>query len=258
MPDIKILLLIAIALMDPLSACNSKKKKTGDSNRLSQDSSYLYKVKHSTNTPIINSEWDGEIWGKTEALKLENYMGEMPSHFPPTFVKLQYDAHYIYLIFKVNDQYIRAIETKTHGRVWEDSCVEFFFTPGADTEIGYFNFEANCKGVYLFQYHLTAENQSGFVSSKDCSEISISHSIKKDVSIELTEPQIWSLEYRIPIKILSNYMKVDKPETGTIWRANFYKCGDKTSHPHWLTWAPVHYPKPNFHLPEFFSQIQFE
>jgi hypothetical protein len=53
-------------------------------------------------------------------------------------------------------------------------------------------------------------------------------------------------------------MKVEKPGPGVTWRANFYKCADKTSHPHWLTWAPVNYPKPKFHLPEYFGRIEFE
>jgi hypothetical protein len=40
--------------------------------------------------------------------------------------------------------------------------------------------------------------------------------------------------------------------------ANFYKCADQTSHPHWLTWASVDYPQPKFHLPEFFGRLVFE
>ncbi|MCB0276848.1 MAG: diguanylate cyclase, partial [Calditrichaeota bacterium] len=27
---------------------------------------------------------------------------------------------------------------------------------------------------------------------------------------------------------------------------------------HWLTWAPVEHPKPNFHLPEFFGTLVFD
>ncbi|MEW6117215.1 MAG: carbohydrate-binding family 9-like protein, partial [Nitrospirota bacterium] len=40
------------------------------------------------------------------------------------------------------------------------------------------------------------------------------------------------------------------------WRANFYKCGDATSHPHWASWAPVE--ALNFHLPHCFGTICFE
>ena len=36
----------------------------------------------------------------------------------------------------------------------------------------------------------------------------------------------------------------------------FFKCGDKTSHPHWASWNPV--DELNFHLPRCFSEIIFE
>ena len=40
-------------------------------------------------------------------------------------------------------------------------------------------------------------------------------------------------------------------------RANFYKCGDKTAHPHFLSWNPVEVPHPDFHRPEFFGKLIF-
>ena len=43
---------------------------------------------------------------------------------------------------------------------------------------------------------------------------------------------------------------------GRAWRANFYKCGDQTSHPHWAAWSPV--DELNFHLPRCFGTIAFE
>jgi hypothetical protein len=38
-------------------------------------------------------------------------------------------------------------------------------------------------------------------------------------------------------------------------RANFYKCGDLTAHPHFLSWNPIDLPKPDFHRPEFFGTL---
>jgi hypothetical protein len=215
-------------------------------------------VKHSSEPHEINSEWDRRIWNETNSLILGNFMGEKPSHFPGTEVKLKYNEDNIYLIFKVKDKYIKAVAKETNEKVWLDSCVEFFFTPGPDTERGYFNFEANCKGVFLFQYNLNNGAKKGFVSNEDCKKVKISHSLAREVGHETSEPENWTLEYSIPISILSNYMKVNKPEPGVSWRANFYKCADNTSHPHWLTWAKVDYPKPKFHLPEFFGRLDFE
>jgi hypothetical protein len=41
-------------------------------------------------------------------------------------------------------------------------------------------------------------------------------------------------------------------------KANFYKCGDELSQPHYLSWNNIKSGKPNFHLPEFFGEINFK
>lgn len=227
-------------------------------NKDKEEIQFSYLVKLSSEAVNINAKWDKNIWNNTNAIQLENFMGEQPAHIPKTKVKLRYDENNIYVIFKVADKYIKAVAKETNGRVWEDSCVEFFFSPGPDTERGYFNFEANCKGVFLFQYHLNNGEINEFVSTKDCDKINISHSLERNAELEIIEPLEWSMEYSIPLSILAKYMKVEKPGEGVSWRANFYKCADKTSHPHWLTWAPVDYPRPKFHLPEFFGRLDFK
>jgi hypothetical protein len=248
----------ALLLLMPLLLIQCKKLNMNKTDMASENIKYAYKVKKSTESHDINSKWDKEIWEKTKSIRLNNFMGDSPSHFPETNVKLRYDRDNIYVIFNVNDRYIKAVEKETHGRVWEDSCVEFFFTPGPDIERGYFNFEANCKGVFLFKYHLGNSETNGTVSLEDCKKIKISPSLSRNVEQESAEPENWTLEYNIPISILSKYMKVDQPKPGASWRANFYKCADKSSHPHWLTWAPIDYPEPQFHLPEFFGELNFE
>jgi hypothetical protein len=246
-------LILVFLLFLQCNALNINKKKAENGGN-----KYIYPVKRSTGLPAINAVWDKEIWDNARSIRLSNFMGERPSHFPETRVKLQYDKDYIYVIFHVKDQYVKAVAKETNGQVWMDSCVEFFFSPGADVERGYFNFEANCKGVYLFEYHLKDGTVKDFVRAEDRTKIEIAHSLKTDVEQEFTQPLEWTLAYRIPVDILKKYMKVDEPGPGVSWRANFYKCADKSSHPHWLTWAPVDYPKPKFHLPEFFGRLEFE
>ncbi|MDE6269894.1 MAG: hypothetical protein K2M12_03440, partial [Muribaculaceae bacterium] len=41
-------------------------------------------------------------------------------------------------------------------------------------------------------------------------------------------------------------------------RANFYKCGDLLSTPHFLSWNRVDTPHPDFHRPEYFGAIKFD
>lgn len=218
---------------------------------------HIYEVKACKQEMIIDADWNKPVWKETQPVRLENFMGERPAHFPPVEMKMRYDNNNIYVIFKVDDQYVKAVATETNGRVWEDSCVEFFFTPGPDSRAGYFNLETNCIGTFLLQYHNLAANDDGFVSQADNQGIEIKSSIQIDVSEEYKDPLTWFLEYKMPLDFLKNYLSYEQPAPGVRWRANFYKCGDKTSHPHWLTWAPVDFPQPKFHLPEFFGTIEF-
>ena len=48
--------------------------------------------------------------------------------------------------------------------------------------------------------------------------------------------------------ILVQYCGGAPPVPGDRWRANFYKCGDETSHPHWASWSPV--GRLDFHRPQ--------
>ena len=88
--------------------------------------------------------------------------------------------------------------------------------------------------------------------------IEIATSLPSLIENEIVEPTSWTLEYKLPISILGKYTNVAKPAPGIKWKANFYKCGDKTSHPHWLTWSFVDKPNPNFHSPSFFGVLAFE
>jgi hypothetical protein len=251
MKIISVLLITCLCLSVLTIQCRNKGDKSSGKN-------YTCRVRKTDIPPEINAVWNHRAWKSAQTLWLSNFMGERPSHFPETRVKLLYDSQNIYVIFNVRDRYVRAVEKEINGKVWLDSCVEFFFSPGADTERGYFNFEANCKGVFLFEYHPGNGDSSGFVGIEDCNKIEISHSLQQNVENEITEPVEWNLEYTIPVSVLKKYMKVDEPGPGVTWRANFYKCADQTSHPHWLTWATVNYPSPKFHLPEFFGRIVFD
>ena len=222
------------------------------------DKKYVYKTRPVSEPLTINADWNKKIWNDTESARLINYMGDKPTPFPEVQVKVRYDDKNIYVIFRVNDQYVRAVAKENNGRVWEDSCVEFFFTPGPDIKRGYFNLETNCKGIFLMQHTKKGGVGREPIDKDDFNKITIAHSLSKNAEIEITEPVTWTLEYSIPITLLEKYMKVEKPGKGVRWRANFYKCGDKTSHPHWVTWAPVINPTPQFHLPEYFGWLDFQ
>ncbi len=232
--------------------------KYSTSEKQANQMKHTYEVLDCKQEIIIDANWNKPIWTGTKSIVLKNFMGDRPAHFPHTEMKMRYDQNNIYVIFKVDDQYVKAIAKETNGKVWEDSCVEFFFTPVSDTEVGYFNLETNCIGTFLMQYHNQISNDDGFVGKDDYQKIQIASSINQDVEEELNEPLTWYIEYKLPVAILTNYLPFEQPGPGVKWRANFYKCGDETSHPHWITWAPVNFPQPKFHLPEFFGWLEFK
>lgn len=213
-----------------------------------------YKAKRIDKRIRPDAVWDKEPWTGIKALTLKNYMGDKPKHFPLTKAKVAYDDEAIYVIFRVEDQYVRAVVKENQGPVFRDSCVEFFFSPDGDR--GYFNLEMNCGGTMLF-HHQIKPRESVHIDEELIEKVEVAHSLPKIVDPEIEEPVTWTVEYRIPFSILKKYADFITPEAGTVWRANFYKIADKTSHPHWLTWSPVQNPEPNFHLPQYFGEIEF-
>ncbi len=216
-----------------------------------------YEVHRLTEAMSIDGDWDKPQWRDVKPIEIKNYMGEKPEYQPVTQAKMLYDDDNVYVIFRVKDQYVRAVAKEYHGPVWKDSCVEFFFTPGKDRSLGYMNLETNCGGTALFHYQNPPEKGMKEVTIADMKRIKIAHSLPKIVEPEITEPITWTLEYRLPLAIIEKYCQVTRPGAGVIWRANFYKCVEHNSHPHWLTWSFVDYPKPSFHKPKFFGTLEF-
>jgi hypothetical protein len=216
-----------------------------------------YNVTKVPNFSSIDGGWDSEPWNTIKPVDLVNYMGDEPEHFPKTQAKVAYDNSAIYVKFRVEDQYVKAVHNKNQDPVYKDSCVEFFFTPGTDIKKGYFNLEMNCGGTMLFHHQVVPRKGAVAISNEDIQQIPVAASLPKLVDPEISEKTTWQVTYRIPFSILKKYHDFDDPVPGTIWRANFYKCADETSHPHWLTWAPIDNPTPDFHRPEYFGKLEF-
>lgn len=64
----------------------------------------------------------------------------------------------------------------------------------------------------------------------------------------------WNLVVAIPLDLIGLHYEGKPIEM----RGNFYKCADLTASPHFLSWAPIDTPQPDFHRPEFFRPITLE
>jgi hypothetical protein len=149
------------------------------------------------------SSWQKAPWDEVSSQKLNCHMGAYPPHFPDTRVKLAYDEQAIYLMFRVQDRYVRALAQTDQDRVYQDSCVEFFFTPGPDPEQGYFNLEMNCGGTILFHFQTLPRQNPVEIPVSDCALILRDASLPKVMSPEVQDPVRWFLGARIPFDLLS-------------------------------------------------------
>ncbi len=205
----------------------------------------------------VNADWEKSPWTSIQAINIENQMGDDPKFRPRTEVKMAYNADNIFVIFKVDDRFVRSVIEEANGPVYGDACVEFFFAPDALQPLKYFNLEVNCGGTPLMHYVTKPREEFYKLKSNELDQLEIVHSMPDVVDPEMVEPVTWTLAYRIPLVMLEGIVKIDRPGPGVSWRANFYKTANTNSNPHYFTWSPVEFPKPNFHLPEYFGTIVF-
>lgn len=159
--------------------------------------------------------------------------------------QLCYDSENLYVhLYAVEDE-IRAEYTAPLSPVYEDSCLELFFTNEAHES--YFNFEVNPNGCLHVQAGPARNNRVSIVKGNDAEYF--------EIKAQRTEDG-WEVAYRIPLEFIRIFWP-DYEFSGDLL-ANAYKCGNQTVHKHYLTWNPVRSETPDFHRPEDFGRMSFE
>ena len=196
-------------------------------------------------------------WKTIPVGMLRHSMGNSLRPLPRVEFRIAYDADALYLCYTVMEYAVRAVARHHGDMVCGDSCVEFFFSPSEDLSEGYFNLEINCGGTALLHYRSADDTRIHKTTAWEFQEAEISTSLPRIVEPERPGPLAWTLNARIPYHVLQRIHYFPKPCPGTIWRGNFFKCGDLTSRPHWLTWAKVSRAEPAFHVPKDFGKLIF-
>ncbi len=154
--------------------------------------------------------------------------------------------------YDVRERCTAALVDADGGRVCTDSCVEFFFQPSGGDK--YYNLEANCTGRILFARRSGREDAQRALPSS-LKGILRFPSLGSVPFAERRGDIRWSLMLVIPAK--AYFGGEFESFSGLNGRFNVYKCGDNLSMPHFLSYAPVGTPSPDFHRPEFFTGIAF-
>ena len=172
---------------------------------------------------------------------------------PKVRFNIGYGEKEIYIKYYVHEQYVMAQKKKSNQSVCEDSCVEFFVSPDSDGI--YYNFEFNPIGTCLLGKG-TGRADSKVVDPEYVSKIRRLGTMGTEAFNEKTGDQYWELTVAIPVEAFAG--KDIKTLEGKVFKANFYKCGDKLTQPHYLTWNPVGTTNPDYHRPEYFGTLQFD
>ena len=174
------------------------------------------------------------------------------SYKPEVKFRIAHVNNEIWLKYYVKEKHVKAVETRTNGDVYKDTCVEFFVAPEGKN---YYNFEISCIGTIHLAYG-PGRNGRKFVDPDTIAKIERVSTLGDQPFEEKTGNFEWEIMIRIPIEVMS-YSDL-KSLGGLKAMANFYKCGDETSIPHYVTWNPIKTEEPDYHRPEFFGKIFFE
>ena len=221
-----------------------------------------YVVKRAAMAPGPQDQWTSQRWSAANTLEVNQFHPRSSDHRPITHAKALHDGERLYVLFRVQDRYVRCVRTTYQSLVSRDSCVEFFLQP--DPQRGYFNFELNCGGTMLLYYieDPTRTETSPFrkytpVPHDLAATVQIWHSLPARIEAELTDDVDWSLGCAVPFSLFEPYVGASRARPAHQWRGNFFKCGDETSQPHWASWSPIGEIL-RFHQPDRFGAISFE
>lgn len=171
---------------------------------------------------------------------------------PKVEFRIAHTGAALMLHYRVSEASVRAVAPGDQGRVWEDSCCEFFVRMANEPE--YYNFECNCAGALLLNFGRKGERQRG--PEEILQKVKRWTSLGREPFEERIGECSWELTLVIPVTAFFKHRINDL--SGMTMRANFYKCGDLLQAPHFLSWNPIDLPQPCFHCPDLFGQIFFE
>lgn len=171
---------------------------------------------------------------------------------PQSGFRIAHNQNELFIQFTVIEDCTMALITEDNGEVWTDSCVEFFL---ALDDTGYYNFEFTCIGKALLGFRKERSNATH-------ANVETMNSIKRFSTLgtknfqEETIKGKWQLTVAIPATALFRHdIKSWAQLSPSI---NLYKCGDKLSKPHYLSWQPIDTPKPDFHVARCFKKVRIK
>ena len=215
-----------------------------------------YVIKPATQTVPLCGHVAGTPWQGADVLAIDNWPWYQGGDKQPTEARLLYDDAAIYVQFQCEDKHIYSEAAELNGDVYKDSCVELFASVEPEAGPDYFNFEANCCGVFHLGFGAARQGRK-LVTAALAARVDVASSEAGPTRDESPDDARWWLAARLPFDLLSEFAgRSVSPKAGDYWMANFYRCGGKTDE-QYACWNPIIASQPDFHRPECFGPLVF-
>ncbi len=199
----------------------------------------MYIIKKTVNRKLdlFDKEWEKANVAEVATINWEEF-----PHAPNTTAKILYNDYGIWVQMQTDEKDILARCTTQNGPVSLDSCMEFFFRPN-ENDPRYLNFEFNALTT---MYHAIRTDRYNFANPEVNNRYFDIQSYVEDGN--------WIIQFVVPFLYIDcHYGSHTKKMYG-----NLYKVGVDTVIEHYVTYAPISAPEPDFHRPESFVEFILE
>lgn len=183
--------------------------------------------------------------GAEAAIDCSPWHNDFPSN-ARAMLHAAHDGERLFFLFDCETDEIKAENTEPQSAVSNDSCVEVFLQPYEGGE--YWNLEVNCLGAVNASHRIEKPRATKLAPDELAQVWRMNQAF-----VNCSECTLWQQFICVPFSLLGIVY-----EPGMQIRGNFYACAAKAMHPYFLCWNDIKHPTPNYHLPEFFGNIQLQ
>jgi hypothetical protein len=213
-----------------------------------------YDIHRTPSKITIDASLDDDAWKAAPPVSAFIFNWWTAGEKEPTTARLLWDDANLYVSWLAHDRHISAYETRRHGPVSRDDCIEIFISPNPEKVRNYYTFEINAIGTMLnrartdwWQGPPTWEPEGVVYRA------SFQGQNAKD---ESPDDRQWVVEMAVPLRNFARDAAHTPPRHGDTWRLNLNRLGGKTN-AQASTWSPIAPPARSFHTPESFGWVRF-
>ncbi|MBI4904247.1 MAG: c-type cytochrome [Acidobacteria bacterium] len=213
-----------------------------------------YRIQRAASAINIDARLDEPAWQRATPTSSFLFNWFTAGEKEQTEARLLWDDDNLYVSWRCADRHISAYETKRHGPVSKDDCVEIFISPNPQKVRNYYTFEINAIGTMLNRCRT-----DWFTGGPTWEPEGVRHRAtysglaRKDESADDRE---WIVEMVVPLRNFARDAAHMPPRHGDEWRLNLMRTGGKTNAQQ-STFSPILPPSRSFHSPENFGKVVF-